>query len=259
MFDFLKSIFSGDGSDKPKKNRSNVSVEELRLYARYPLIHKKVGKIKILDNGQTGEILNLSYGGVLVKFDDPWTGEINPNEATSFSAELDILSQSSLTNIQFIHNIDEANYLAGFAFQHRNVETLVFLREILERFRVGSSLRTPPSEMLKEEYRSGNWRCFRGEGPTDFFVSTSSTNREAFLNFRNGSSKLELRLKDNKFTTRRTIDLGESNDQIETADTNQSIDPVILRQGVEILIGSASNEQTEKYAKEILIEALKQY
>ena len=52
-----------------------MMLEELRLYTRFP-IGERIGTIKINDNGQEGQILNLSYGGVLVRFNDPWYEEI---------------------------------------------------------------------------------------------------------------------------------------------------------------------------------------
>lgn len=252
MKNLLKRIL---GVESKIERQIEKSAEELRLYARYSLLEKGIGSIKILDNNQTGQIINISYGGILARFEDPWTEEIGIDDNRSFSAELEVLGQKTPTNVQFI-NARGPREFSGFSFQHRNVETLVFLREILENFRIGASLRSPPKEMVKEEYRSGKWTCLRGEGPTDYFCQIAEDSpKKALLSFRDGSSYCELKYEDGAFTTGRTVDLDGPSSRIQTSE--KGIDPVIFRQGIEILLGAANNSDTKAFSNPILKLAIK--
>jgi hypothetical protein len=257
VFGLIKRIFSSKELTRKEKYSVGVPVEELRLYSRYSLIFPNVGQLKILDNGQVGTIVNLSYGGMLVKFEDPWVEEIGPHDNRSFNAELEVLGQRTPTNIQYVHTLDPDNGLSGFSFQHRNVETLVFLREIVENFRIGSSLRQLPNDMIKDEYKSNGWKCFRGEGPTDIFQQGSSSNptKAIKLSYREGSSYCELNFKDDKFQSGRSISIDGSYGSVDTH-SEGGLDQAIFEHAIQILIGAASNEQTSHFAKPMLEKAL---
>ena len=233
-------------------------MDELRLYSRYSLIFPQVGRLKIYDNNQVGTILNLSYGGLLVNFEDPWNQEIGPHDNTNFNAELDLLGQKTPANLQFVHNVNHQDGYTGFSFQHRNVETLVFLREIVENFRIGSSLRQLPSELTLEKYRSQLWRCFRGEGPTDItqMGGTTHPTKEVKVSFRDGSSHCDLQYKDGDFTSERTINLdGTFGTLVDSG--NKQLDSAIFHRAIQILVGASSNDQTKYFAKPLLDIALK--
>ena len=85
MFSFLKKYFYNSTEDTADENLSTPSMDELRLYSRYSLIFPQVGRLKIYDNNQVGTILNLSYGGLLVNFEDPWNQEIGPQFSLNYS------------------------------------------------------------------------------------------------------------------------------------------------------------------------------
>jgi hypothetical protein len=253
VINFLKKLLNkNDGSSSPHSGQ-NLSVEELRLYARFPL-GEEVGSVKILDNGQEGKIINLSYGGILINFADRWYEEIGEMDTRSFSASIEILGKTSQTNIQYIHSLPMG---AGFSFQHRNVETLVFLREILENFRVGSTLRQPPTDLIREDLKGKGYIYFRGEGPTDLALKNGNNGISANLTFSEGSSYSQLTYKDGIIKTDRAINLSGLVDSISTA--NSTLDTEILRKSIEILIGASNAEQTSKICESLVEKILPIY
>lgn len=250
---FLKKIFGSDEPQTQNHPTRQMMLEELRLYTRFP-IGERIGTIKINDNGQEGQILNLSYGGVLVRFNDPWYEEIGEMDPRSFAASIEVLGKTAETNLQFIHALPMG---AGFSFQHRNVETLVYLREILENFRVGSTLRQPPSDMIRDDLKGKGYLYFRGEGPTDLALKSGSAGLTAKLTFSEGSTYSQLTYKDGLIKTDRAINLSGLSDNIST--TNTILEPETLRKSIEILIGAVNAEQTSQLCQQLIEKLLPIY
>lgn len=234
MFGFLKSIFKSTG-EVPE---SAPSAEELRLYSRYNIPTCCPATFKIKKTEVSGVISNISYGGLLVDYGSD-VKEPSAYSEDPLEVEIEILGEKTTAFVNYVHTYQNESVL-GYCFQHKNVETLVYLREILERFRIGASLRTPPTDMIKPMYRGTGWTCMRGEGPTDFtYRSKTASPSEFLLSFREGEYYNEVRLYQGKLSTATSTDIDGTSSQMNPS--KNGLDENIAKKGVEILIGASNN------------------
>jgi hypothetical protein len=107
--------------------------------------------------------------------------------------QLQILDQSIDVEVSKAHEARDAargRSFIGFSMHHESVDSLVFLRDIIESIRVGKTLAALDPSTLKEPYSKPNWLCYRGEGPTDVRLKVGNNARileEAHITFRSGS------------------------------------------------------------------------
>jgi hypothetical protein len=245
IFDKIRGAFSSEKAQKIEKKGDYPLWSELRLHARYFVLSPELACLEIVSNGMKGTIKDLSYGGALVEFPESWDSNPKNPAIKSFDAKLTFLDQTCNTFVHLTHVRSDGN-LVGLSFVHRNIETLVFLREILENLRVGSTLEVLNPSVLKEKHLKPGALLYRGDGPCDLTFQEAGENIESMLfTFRMGLSYFELKYENHVFSTARS----SSDDQREAPKMEPSpngVDLVILRNAIQILLGFLATHQNSK-------------
>lgn len=193
------------------------------------------GKLEFLNFPNSIPLRDLSYGGFSIKakensFDEKQNDYLNSD---NIKFKLHLLGDIVEGSASFASSPKE---FMGFSFKHENTKVLVFLRNFLEFMRWGTRLEAIDKKLVKEKYRTDEFICFRGEGPTDciFRVNNTGEIEEMLLTFREKEEYRELAFKNEKISTRKAIDFdGDATRMSET----ESIDVPIFRKGISILIG----------------------
>ena len=245
IFDKIKGAFSSEKGPNIDKKNDYPLWSELRLHSRYFVLSSDLACLELVSNGMKGTIKDLSYGGALVKFPDSWDADLKNHAVKSFDAKLTFLDQTCNTYVHLNHVRSDGN-LVGLSFVHRNIETLVFLREILENFRVGSTLEPLNPSILKEKHSKPGALVYRGDGPCDLIVQEAGEKIESmFFTFRHGLTYYELKFENEIVSSARS----SSEDQREAPKMEPSpdgVDLVILRNAIQILLGFLSAHQNSK-------------
>ena len=184
------------------------------------------GMVIRTEDQEIHKVINISYGGFASE-SQSGTQEDKPRGQ---KAEVIFMGDKCSA---LIHRVYQSTHHTGYRFEHRDSTTLVFLRDILEHLRLGSTLHILRKEFLKNEYHSDDWVCMRGEGPTDLFIRTNEDSVAGFivLTFRVGEQYNIFRLENNQYSVSRQ---DSSDSQINFP---KDPDPAILRQVLCIFLG----------------------
>jgi hypothetical protein len=120
-------------------------------------------------NGKICQIGDLSYGGLAV---DEREGAIEVEIKESIEAELVMLNKEIRIAMMLVGR-RQASRKAGFLFEHRTPEALVFLRQFLEPMRWGTSMTLLDKNLVGERYRGEGYMCYRGDGPVDLIIQSA--------------------------------------------------------------------------------------
>jgi hypothetical protein len=247
FLDTLKSLLSSDPSSKDGSSKSNSGdyalSSELRLHARYFVLTSDLASLEITATGAKGNIKDLSYGGILAEFKDSWLNHPGISDKNSIEAKLTFLDQSTPVFVQVVHE-KNGGQLVGLSFIHKNIETLVFLREVLENLRIGSTF-YPLNTSHTKATESGT-TVYRGDGPCDLQIMEKDGKiQKALLTFRGGSTYFEMKLEGDVVTTARS----KNEDQKVAAQMEPSpkgVDPSILRSAIQLLLGFLATNPKSK-------------
>jgi hypothetical protein len=203
-----------------------------------------LGSLRLIRDGLTGVVKDLSYGGFAVRFD------VTPDDqrilSGELSAELTILGRKIACKVTPVRVVKQhASIFAGFCVVHETADTLVFLREFIEPLRCGKSLMAISEAVRNERFKGQEWTCLRGEGPTDLILRRGEDSHmaEAMLTFKTPTSYGELTYRNGILRTGRVIKTVENNVQsmgAQIASTDEP-DPELLRQAICILAASPSD------------------
>ena len=245
-------------SDRPTE--LETLIKDSRLHTLYLIAGEDLARLR-LNNGLTGSVKDVSYGGMAVKFlvDDPSSLQL-PDQ---FTAELQVLDRSIECTVSYVRSArsNEKNTIfAGLLIQHNSAETLIFLRDLIEPLRCGKSLVAIDPVSRHERYQGLDWACLRGEGPTDLILrlcKDGASLQEALLTFRISDSYCELSYKQNTLRTGRIQGERDPHHQVPSARmaSTAEIDPEVLRQGICILLGASGDWRHA--ANLLLAESLK--
>lgn len=247
FLDTLKSLLSSGpspkgGSSKPDASDYALS-SELRLHARYFVLTSDLASLEVAATGVKGHIKDLSYGGILAEFKESWLTNPKITDRKSIEAKLTFLDQSTPVYVQVVHD-KKGGQLVGLSFIHKNIETLVFLREVLENLRIGSTF-YPLNTSHTKSAESGT-TIYRGDGPCDLqILEKDGMIQKALLTFRSGSSYFELKLEGDRLTTARS----KNEDEKVAAQMEPSprgVDPAILRSAIQLLLGFLATHPQSK-------------
>jgi len=227
--------------DKNPERQLEALARDQRLHARYMINDE--GLVRIHLSGLVGEVKDVSYGGLAVRFDGEALPKTLPPPLTGRLQLLDRSVDCKLATIR-IATPSPRTLFAGLALLHETPDTLLFLREFIEPMRCGKSLLALGPEMRHERYQGKEWTYLRGDGPTDIILKTSTENQtieEALLTFRNGNTYYDLSLKGGHLRTSHTTDKNDAPGAIDVAarmTVPTEIDKTTLRHAVYILMST---------------------
>jgi hypothetical protein len=251
LFDKIGKLVGGGRRDADAGQPDAAEVQrelaalgkDRRLHLRCELPEERIATLK-LSNGLVGDVRDLSYGGLAVRFDlKEQTVNFAANGAlpAELKGDLTILDQSIACRLAPVRTFNKGTMLlAGFSMYHDSPETLVFLREMIEPWRWSLTLAPLAASMRHERYKGDEWSCLRGDGPTDVVLKQGRGGQpvEAHLTFRAASGYAELTFKDGQISTSLSID-DHSYDPMSATTrmaTTQEADRLVLRQAFYILL-----------------------
>lgn len=241
----IESFVRKPSMDEALFRHIEVLNKESRLHPRYPIGIAGVMRLR-LSAGPVGIVRDLSYSGLGVQF---------PIDALEILESINSPSEGLIEILEFsfpctVFQIRKAGSsqgdctFVGFALHHNDPKTLIALRDVIEPLRCGSSMLTLDPLICHERYRSPEWHCLRGDGPTDLILRHDKNAQlaEALLTFRLNDAYCELSFSDNTLKTGQM--LGNNNSKLTA--TNQmastaALDPTLLRYSICILLGTTTH------------------
>ncbi len=249
FLNYVKNILSLNGAAKTGPTNDISSAyhlsSELRLHARYFVLTSDLASLEIAATGVKGHIKDLSYGGILADFKESWLQNPLIADQKSIEAKLTFLDQSAQVFVQVVHE-KNGGQTVGLSFIHKNIETLVFLRDVLENLRIGSTFAKLDPALTKGKYNVAGQTVYRGDGPCDLqIMETDGYIQNMLLTFRSGSSYFELKMDQDVLTTARS----KNEDQKVASQMEPSpegIDISILRNAIQLILGFLSTHPKSK-------------
>jgi hypothetical protein len=206
--------------------QQNKNPENLRAHPRY--ITETFDSVRVfLSDSKAYPIRDISYAGFSIGS--------SISRIANAEATIEVLGKSIQVFVKLVH---AGAHSAGFAFEHRGVETLIFLQPFIERLRVGSSLEVLAKDVLSDKYLGQEFINLRGDGPTDLVLklkSPGSTEIDSLLmTFRDSAEYYEFRFRGDQIHTGRQLDsTGISARMAETP----KLDLSILRTAAATIMG----------------------
>lgn len=177
---------------------------EKRIYGRFCICQEDAVQLVLMEAGieRRFQVRDLSYGGLAIAVSGGDLHAFPGDGDVPVSARLLCFGREVPASVRFVFAAPNRG-VVGLCFDHSNMDTLKGLRELLEALKLGSNLRETTQAALSEKYRTGNWRVYRGLGPSDFCVRLSEglapQIEEAVVTLREGESYLELSLRDGEW------------------------------------------------------------
>lgn len=226
-----------------------ATASERRISDRFRTDFAALGSVVINDDVEF-MLRDLSYGGFSMRFS---------GDAQEISKVIEALHETSRIQLRILgvqvegtaRKAFSTKDMIGCSFCHGNTKVLVFLRNFLEYMRWGARLDLLDKKLLKERYRTDEWVCYRGEGPTDAFfrLNGDGTLAEALITFRDKEEYREVAWKEGAYVTRLAID--HDGDASRMSSTS-GIDKGILRKGLSILVGLSQQSQHKSIAAQLV-------
>jgi hypothetical protein len=164
--DFLQTL-------KETHIREPTEGSDTRLHTRYSLQDEDA--IITLENSKSlWRIDNLSYSGFGARVISPLEGPETMKDHFQINISIMGLKHECIASKVHIKEQSKRVVFIGAEFQHHRPETLIFLRKFLEPMRWGQSIKVIPRDLRQDRYKSLEWECLRGDGPTDLIFHTNT-------------------------------------------------------------------------------------
>lgn len=248
LFSRLKNAMSKTSGDDPREDGLETVRNEMRMHTRYSVSFHKNAHFKI-GNDWIGRVMDISYGGLAVKFEQTGASGSLPLEG---SADVNILGISQRFDVKTVRTVPQQNgtVYSGMCISHSSPETLIYLREIIEPMRQGLTIDMISDEVRAEKYRGEGWHCFRGEGPVDlvFLLTKENEVAEGLATFKVADFYYEVAIQNGTVRTAKSAEksgqaLAVGAKMVPTARP----DPAILRRAF-LILASAPAPVAEKSA-----------
>jgi len=234
-----------------KEAHYDLKGSELRLHARYSLLMSQMMEINILPENISANICDISYGGALLEFQEADRLQIESLIGKSFDFQIKYFGSKSKGSAKAVH-LQAKNRQVGIAFEHNSIDTLVFLRDILELMRIGASLTAVNRSLIKDTENNPHTMLFRGDSPTDLqYNKKNDSIEDLILSYRQGDKQLELRYTPEEISTGHP-QLNEISDPLRSAIASRGVNLEILRDAISILVGFNALQKDPSVEKVIL-------
>lgn len=214
-------------------NQGDPQDKSIRSHERHSLADQRIASIMFPGN-LTGTIRDLSYGGISIEFPKSKAKEVQKmfdTEEKICVGELRLAKEAIPTKLSLVRLVGRK---AAFTFIHDSAETLVFLREVLEPMRIGTTLK-PIQGFKGEEWRNMRF-TLKGDALSelDLMINQEGSLLFSRLTFSNQGYLFEVTLKDESIHTGvAVLNFGSA---AQTKNT-KLLDLRLLRQSVFILLG----------------------
>jgi hypothetical protein len=247
LFSRLKTAMGGSGPE-PADDGLEAVRKEMRMHTRYAVAFHQNAHFQLGDDW-SGRVMDISYGGVAVKFTATKPGTSLPLEGNGVITILGAGQKFSVKAVRTVPH-DQSTIYVGLCFNHTDPETLMYLREIIEPMRQGLTMDSITREVRSEKYRGEDWCCFRGEGPVDLVFRLDSGNQlaEGLATFKIADYYYEIAIQNGILRTAKSAEkssraLAVGAKMIPTAKP----DPTVLRRAF-LILASAPAPVAEKSA-----------
>jgi hypothetical protein len=224
------------------------TIKNQRSHPRF--VFSQLSSARVLfENGVEGKIRDLSYSGMGLEFSSP-EDLAKIGQAAPVNLHIFNYQTSAIINLVYA-----GNTIGGFCFQHRDPNVLLFLRQILEFCRCGSTMVELGKSLVQDRYKGEDFVVLRGDGPTDLILQKGGdVFKTALLTFLDGKSYFHLRIDGNKIHTGRSIDQGTSGSVSAQMQEHTKPDKEVLKKAIYILLGCEELPETAAMVK-LLIAA----
>jgi len=237
-------------------NESSQSDEDHRAHQRHTLADKKLCFLAF-EGGLKGTIRNLSYSGISVEFEQgdmkQVTKQFNDSkkveDSQTWEARLCMGYEFTRTKVALVRRIGRH---VAFEFIHDLAETLIFLREVLEPMRIGSTL-TPYYGFDSNQWKDRRF-TLKGDALSElnFMIDEIGNLLFSRLTYSSQGYIYEVTFQEQKIETGvAVINFGSA----ATQSHSSVLDVRLLRQSVFLLFGlqnEAITEQKHQLATEII-------
>ena len=207
----------------PKEREQNhfvrAAMRDSRQNKRYSLCYKNAAHI-VTPRKEWLDIANISFDGFAI-----YIAEADRSKLFhSGHVGLHFLGEETTL---YASQVYVGESVSGYKFTHENSGNLIFLRELIDYLKMGTSLQILTVEKLQESFRSPDWICLRGEGPSDLQIQVGKSGEieKCRLMFRIGDEYYQLQYKDKKLQM----------DSTKQAALTPA--PVVIRHGLSLMLG----------------------
>jgi hypothetical protein len=168
MFGIFLRWLRGKGEEQKSFwdiTKDSMSPKNRRKTLRQELLDAGFCWITTSDGGNLS-VKDLSYGGLAIKQSSK-TIEKLIKDKRSFKGSLHVLHKQHPCEIMPIYEHGEH---LGCSFIHSNPDLLLFLRNILEFLRIGSTMELLPRHLMEEKYQSEGFEVYSGETGVDLIM-----------------------------------------------------------------------------------------
>ncbi len=219
--------------DVQKEKRYN---ERFRLMPDDPITAKILGK--------DARVVDISYGGLALHV----PGKHLPKaEAFKNATEIEVISLDKSMKCPSVNvrdvTINEMGAFVAYEFRHKEADSLIFMKEIIEPIYNGKSIYQVAQEKLAEPYSLPNWKVYRGDGPTDILAEydEEQTNIiKLLMTFTFNGACHEVLYRDGKISTNQIdkgICDGHDFEQAGNGKKSAKADRTIIKECLAIILG----------------------
>lgn len=224
--------------------------EGSRLYHRFPIRNSRLCYIS--KNGIVlGSVSELSYGGFSLVENPSQIQAINRlcknfESQKTLTVEFCFLNHSITCQIEQRYSIHNR---IGFQLVHEQTQVLSFLKEIIPWIRFGAAL--SQLEKMEREGSEGELPEYLNfEGPIPIEIEWNGLDSQKTpnftINFNQDKVQYQLKRKNGQLTTSHNVWPGGESGELRS--TNE-IDSRILKSAIAIMVGLATNSESEVYNK----------
>jgi hypothetical protein len=250
----LLGLFGGHGKQQSEKDLKEITAADLRAHLRLrPMIENIIWIESTSLN--TVRLVDISYGGIALEVSDVE----NAKKLREF--RLHAIDRSITIPAKFVH---QRGTFVGYSFVHETAAALIFLRDVIENLKNGSTMRPLPDSSVKAEFNHVGAEIWRGDGPSDLHyfprgVSGSGTPLLQ-ITFRDGKDYFQLAVNEGLVVTSRSRDSSDQGVHRPTnmMDTTRQRDLDIVRKAAFLLCG-ISDESLLIRISPITAEMLSQF
>lgn len=251
LFKKIKETFNlGSDAENEIFKRIEVLNKECRMHARYSISLTGVMRLR-LSSGIIGIIKDLSYNGLGVQYHLSEAAQSTPTVGVLEGAidALDYSFPCTVLEVRRSRDPTGSDVLVGYAIHHNDAKTLVALRDIIEPLRCGYSMLALDPLIRHDRYRTPDWSCYRGDGPTDLLIRRDKGGQllEALLTFRINEHYCELSYVNNSLKTGKMISTAKPSKltSAEQMASTVTLDHVLLRYSICVLLGAKIHFQAQ--------------
>lgn len=149
MFAWIQNWLAASGgkSEPPSRRKESAKTKhEQRTHGRYAIPQKSISQI-IIGGHLHLPLIDISYGGLSLSVPEDDIEEVQKLINNPLEGKMHILGDKLDVSLDFVY-LDKSKREAGAAFHHKKLDTLIYLRDLLEAFRIGSGIKAEKTDAV---------------------------------------------------------------------------------------------------------------